>query len=68
MFRAQRGRCVRLPVGPPPVRHHQQVEESSAPILSRAGNWAVVHLPGRKFPGLHLQDDTFVERGINLPY
>jgi Family of unknown function (DUF6959) len=28
-------------------------------ILSRAGNWAVVHMPGRKFPGIHVQGDTF---------
>ncbi|GLL08340.1 DUF6959 family protein [Dactylosporangium matsuzakiense] len=34
------------------------MEESNAPILSRAGNWAAVHLPGRKIPGLHLQGDT----------
>jgi Family of unknown function (DUF6959) len=35
------------------------MDEGGAPILSRAGNWAVVLLPDRKFPGLHVQGDTF---------
>jgi hypothetical protein len=35
------------------------MDEGGALIVSRAGNWAVVHLPGRKFPGLHVQGDTF---------
>src|SRR5690606_17592587 len=27
-------------------------------ILDRDGNWAVIWLPGRRFPGVFLQDDT----------
>jgi hypothetical protein len=42
------------------------MEESNAPILSRTGNWAVVHLPGRKFPGLHIQGDTFAVLRMQL--
>jgi hypothetical protein len=30
-----------------------------ASILRRDGNWAVVQLPGRRFPGIHIQADTF---------
>ncbi len=33
--------------------------QEDAAILSRAGNWAVVHMPGRRFPGIHIQGDTF---------
>ena len=35
------------------------MEEDGALIVSRAGNWAVVHMPGRRFPGIHVQGDTF---------
>jgi hypothetical protein len=42
------------------------MDESSALILSRAGDWAVVHLPGREFPGLQLQGDTFAELRTRL--
>ena len=34
-------------------------DPEGAQLLSRAGNWAVVHLPGRTFPGVHVQGDTF---------
>lgn len=30
-----------------------------AKLLAREGNLAVVHLPGRHFPGLMMQGDTF---------
>jgi hypothetical protein len=39
--------------------HHRGMDEDGAPIVSRAGNWAVVHMPGRRFPGIHVQGDTF---------
>ncbi|MCU7731259.1 hypothetical protein ODJ79_46760 [Actinoplanes sp. KI2] len=35
------------------------MDQEDAAILSRAGNWAVVHMPGRRFPGIQLQGDTF---------
>jgi hypothetical protein len=35
------------------------MELESAVVLSRAGNCAVVQLPGRAFPGVHVQGDTF---------
>jgi hypothetical protein len=35
------------------------VEHEDALVLSRSGNWAVVHLSGRQFPGFHVQGDTF---------
>ncbi len=28
-------------------------------LLDRSGNWAVMQLPGRRFPGIFLQGDTF---------
>ncbi|MEU4553497.1 DUF6959 family protein [Micromonospora violae] len=34
------------------------MEQERAEVLSRAGNYAVVHLLGRAFPGLHVQGDT----------
>jgi hypothetical protein len=40
---------------------HRQVEYEQAQVLARDGNAAVVHLPGRAFPGLHVQGDTFAE-------
>jgi hypothetical protein len=36
-----------------------RMEPESAVVLSRAGNCAVVQLPGRAFPGVHVQGDTF---------
>lgn len=42
------------------------MDEDGAPILARAGNWAVVHLPGRRFPGLHLQGDTLAAMRTQL--
>lgn len=41
------------------VWDHAEMERVAAEILSRAGNWAVVQMPGRNFPGLHMQGDTF---------
>jgi hypothetical protein len=35
------------------------VEQEEAAVVARDGNWAVVHLPGRRFPGVHIQGDTF---------
>jgi hypothetical protein len=35
------------------------MELESAVVWSRAGNCAVVQLPGRTFPGVHVQGDTF---------
>jgi hypothetical protein len=32
--------------------------ERHQPLPGKA-HWAVVHLPGRTFPGLHVQGDTF---------
>jgi 2-phosphoglycerate kinase len=37
------------------------MEQEQARLVSRDGNWAVVHLPGRAFPGVHVQGDTFAE-------
>jgi hypothetical protein len=37
-----------------------------AHVLSRAGNWAVVHLPGRQFPGIEIQGDTFATLRTSL--
>jgi predicted RNase H-like HicB family nuclease len=34
------------------------VEISQADVLARAGNYAVVQLRGRRFPGVHVQGDT----------
>jgi hypothetical protein len=34
------------------------MEQERAEVLSRSGNYAVVHLPGRAFPGPHVQGDT----------
>jgi hypothetical protein len=42
------------------------VEHEHAHVLSRAGNWAVVHLPGRQFPGIQVQGDTFATLRTNL--
>jgi len=42
------------------------MDEDGAPIVSRAGNWAVVHLPGRRFPGIHIQGDTFAAMRTQL--
>jgi Family of unknown function (DUF6959) len=42
------------------------MEHEHAHVLSRAGNWAVVHLPGRQFPGIQLQGDTFAMLRTNL--
>jgi hypothetical protein len=42
------------------------MDENGAPIVSRAGNWAVVHLPGRRFPGIHLQGDSFAAMRTHL--
>jgi hypothetical protein len=39
--------------------HHCIVEHEEASVLARDGNWAVVHLSGRRFPGVHVQGDTF---------
>lgn len=30
-----------------------------AHLIDRAGNWAVVQLDGRRFPGIFMQGDTF---------
>lgn len=30
-----------------------------AHLIDRAGNWAVVQLEGRRFPGIFMQGDTF---------
>jgi hypothetical protein len=35
------------------------MEQEQACVLSRSGNWAVVQLPGRAFPGIYVQGDTF---------
>jgi hypothetical protein len=35
------------------------VDETTPRRLARAGNWAVVRLPGRAFPGINVQGDTF---------
>ncbi|SCF04171.1 hypothetical protein GA0070562_5477 [Micromonospora tulbaghiae] len=35
------------------------MSQEQAQVLSRGGNWAVVQLAGRAFPGLHVQGDTF---------
>lgn len=35
------------------------MEQEQAQVLSRSGNWAVVQLPNRAFPGIHVQGDTF---------
>lgn len=35
------------------------MEHEDASVLGHDGNWAVVHLPGRRFPGVHIQGDTF---------
>lgn len=49
--------------------------EEPARVLGRDGNAAVVHLPGRAYPGVHLQGDTFAAlhgvlaaEGTRLPY
>lgn len=42
------------------------MEEDGAPIVSRAGNWAVVHMPGRRFPGIQIQGDTFATMRTQL--
>ncbi|MFG2082997.1 DUF6959 family protein [Micromonospora tulbaghiae] len=36
-----------------------RMSQEQAQVLSRGGNWAVVQLAGRAFPGLHVQGDTF---------
>lgn len=33
-------------------------QEQRADVLARDGNWAVVHLPGRRFPAVAVQGDT----------
>ena len=38
---------------------HQEMEQEQAQVLSRSGNWAVVQLPGRALPGIHVQGDAF---------
>ena len=35
-------------------------------VLARNGNWAVVQLPGREFPGIHIQGDTFAALRMRL--
>ncbi|MBG6105440.1 DUF6959 family protein [Micromonospora vinacea] len=35
------------------------MNEEQAQVLSRGTNCAVVQLPGRAFPGIHVQGDTF---------
>jgi hypothetical protein len=42
------------------------MEQSETQLLSRAGNYAVVHLPGRAFPGIHVQGDTFAALRMQL--
>ncbi|MBV1853186.1 DUF6959 family protein [Catellatospora tritici] len=43
------------------------MERHEVELLSRDGNCAVTHLPGRNFPGLYVQGDTFAElRGLFL--
>lgn len=37
---------------------HCGVKHEEPSVLARDGNWAVVHLPGRRFPGVHVQGDT----------
>jgi predicted RNase H-like HicB family nuclease len=37
----------------------EPTEVTTARVIDRAGNWAVVHLDGRQFPGLMFQGDTF---------
>jgi hypothetical protein len=53
--------------GGPPIRRDWHVDQDvsiaswntkRAPILARAGDWAVVRAPGRRFPGIHVQADT----------
>ncbi|GIG01008.1 DUF6959 family protein [Catellatospora citrea] len=36
----------------------EPVRPTETTLLDRAGNIAVVHLPGRAFPGVHIQGDT----------
>ena len=40
--------------------------EDTVQLLSPATNFAVVHLPGRKFPGVVVQGDTLNEYVHNL--
>jgi len=35
------------------------VEKENALVLARAGNWAVMQVPGRRFPAACVQGDTF---------
>ncbi|GAB1644704.1 DUF6959 family protein [Krasilnikovia sp. MM14-A1259] len=35
-------------------------------VLARTGNHAVVHLPGRAFPGIHLPGDSFAALHLQL--
>lgn len=35
------------------------MSEERAQIVERGGNIAVTWLPGRRFPGIHIQGDTF---------
>jgi predicted RNase H-like HicB family nuclease len=37
------------------------VQDEQASVLARDANVAIVHLAGRKFPGVHMQGDTFME-------
>jgi hypothetical protein len=40
---------------------HRYVQDEQAWVLAREGNVAIVQLTGRKFPGVHVQGDTFAE-------
>ncbi|WP_433458500.1 DUF6959 family protein [Micromonospora sp. CA-248212] len=42
------------------------MSQDQAQVLSRGTNCAVVQLPGRAFPGIHLQGDTFVALLVQL--
>jgi hypothetical protein len=42
------------------------MEQGEVQLLSRAGNWAVVQLPGRAYPGIHVQGDNFAALRMEL--
>jgi predicted RNase H-like HicB family nuclease len=37
------------------------MQDEQARVLARDGNVAIVQLTGRRFPGVHVQGDTFAE-------
>jgi hypothetical protein len=42
-----------------PSQGTMRMRMTEVELLDRSGNWAVIQLPGRRFPGIFLQGDTF---------